>query len=270
MPRTRKPKPLVAPAHPPLEVIRRAVDHKIDSAIVYLSGGKDSVVTLDLCRSHFSRVEAVFMYFVPGLSFQETYLRYLERRYSLSVLRIPHWGLSHLFRSASFRHSTAASSSAKLVKIRDVDAYIRRHFNIDYIATGEKACDSLERRTQIVQCDALNHSRRRIYPIAWWTHNDVMSYLDRQQILPSPEYRITWDKKSFGSLWSRQILPIAEHYPDDYAKIKKQFPMIDAQVQRWRQMQGREDEIEASELLEQGADNGEGIDEEDGDEAGGG
>lgn len=241
-PSKRKPKPPKRNPNkkPALYVIHRAIDLGIREVAVAVSGGKDSIATLDLCHEYFDRVEAYFMYLVSGLSFQERYLRYIEHRYNLTIHRVPHWALSRMFRDCVFRHETKQAANIKLVRVKDVETYIRRKLNVNWIATGEKVYDSMERRIQIVQADGVNHSRHRIWPIGWWTHYDVFSYLNRKDVLPSPEYKITTDGKSFGSLWAQQILPIAENYPEDYARIRKVFPLIDAQIQRFRQLQTRQ------------------------------
>ena len=74
-----------------------------DSVIVGFSGGKDSVVTLDLCMKHFSRVEAYFLYYVPGLSFNERMLTWAEHHYGLTIYRLPHFELAQFLRYGSFR-----------------------------------------------------------------------------------------------------------------------------------------------------------------------
>ena len=59
-----------------------------DSVIVAFSGGKESVVTLDLCSRYFKNIKAFFMYIVPDLSFQERTLEWYEKRYQIEIMRI--------------------------------------------------------------------------------------------------------------------------------------------------------------------------------------
>ena len=64
-----------------------------DSVIVGFSGGKDSIVTLDLCFRYFKTVKPYFMYLVPGLDFQEKMLKRYEER--LNSIFIDLYGLNN-------------------------------------------------------------------------------------------------------------------------------------------------------------------------------
>lgn len=229
----------------PLAVIAAARKLGIDSVAVATSCGKDSVATLDLCCRHFSRVHAYFMYFVRGLSFQERYLSYLEKRYGISIARVPHFNLSRLYRNGALRHPTKRSAEVKLLRMPDVEAAMRRRFNVEYVATGERRGDSIERNTQIVQSDGgISVSRHRIWPIGYWTKGQVESYLANAGVMMPPDYRLNLESRrsgvSFGNmLRSPELIPIRDNYPDDYEKICRQFPLAAAQVQRFEQRNSR-------------------------------
>lgn len=232
-----KPQPK-APRQHPFAVIRRAREELgIDRVMVGISGGKDSLATLDLCCEHFPPgcVHGYFLYLVPGLSFQERYLAYLERRFRLSITRLPHWMLSFWFQENHFRHQTAVRHTTRLTRIRDVEAHLRAITGVEWFATGEKCCDSLERNTQIVQCGGINPQRRRIFPLGFWSHAAVYNYIKQKNIALPPEYATAdgGSASSFGSFWERDIKMIREHYPDDFAKIKKMFPLIESQGVRY-------------------------------------
>ena len=56
------------------------VRQQSDSAILFLSLGKDSLVLLDLIYPQFNRIVCVFMYFVPGLEHIERWVRWVQAR----------------------------------------------------------------------------------------------------------------------------------------------------------------------------------------------
>lgn len=224
--------PKQPPPHP-LDVIRRARDeHGIRRVVVGVSGGKDSVACLSLCHEHFDEVQAYFLYFVPGLDFQEDYLRYIERRFApLSIIRLPHWSLSYWFQDSLFRHPTAAKKT-KLVKIRDIEEYLRQKTGIDWTSSGEKALDSVERNAILRRANGIDPARRKFWPLCYWNHAAVFNYLKLQGIALAPEYSSAGSPRSFGSLWAKDIAFIKEKFPADFAKIKKMFPLIESQLIR--------------------------------------
>lgn len=213
-------------AKDPLAVYRR-LREITDSIAVGVSCGKDSVVVLDLARSmKFHRVACYFYYLVSGLSFQERYLCFLEKKYSVDILRLPHWQLGEMLQG-TFRPVPAQVAKCK---VGDAESYVRKKLGIQWIATGERFSESLERRANIQNTQGISHRSRRAYPIGFWTKAMVDSYLKRESIPLSSEYRLL--NQSFGRLYGPELEAIKNSWPADYEKILRVFPHAEVAVKR--------------------------------------
>jgi phosphoadenosine phosphosulfate reductase len=228
-------------------VIKRAKAAGITEVVVGFSCGKDSLVTLDLCCQHFDRVEAYFMYFVQGLSFQQKTIRSAERRYGINVIQVPSWTKSRMYRQSILRNQTKRSSNVPRLTIKDIDKYIRYKTGIEWIATGELACESLQRMAQFKQTDGFDPKRKRMQPLCWWRPQDVYTYLNLKRIaLPVDYFKFNdyrepnEQMRSYASLWPQDLAAVRDNYPDDFEKICREFPLARAQVLRWDMQKKRE------------------------------
>jgi len=196
-----------------------------DSVIVGFSGGKDSVVTLDLCVRHFRRVGVYFLYYVPGLSFQERILRWAEQRYALDIYRLPHFELAQFLQLGTWRPVDLAVPT---IGVGEMYAHLRAHFGIHWIAGGERIADSIWRRAMIKQSGAVDRKRGRVYPVAHFTKAHILSYIKAHHLQVSEESRVLGF--SFRSLQSDDLIKIRQHYPMDFVRIKAMFPLVEAGI----------------------------------------
>lgn len=201
----------------------KAASRVTQSVIVGFSGGKDSIVTLDLCCRYFSQVHVFFMYQIPGLSFQEASIRYIENRYNLEVMRIPHFELSNFLRYGVFRKP---DFDIGIVKPLDVYTWLRLQTDTWWIAAGERINDSIVRRAMIKQSSSIDNKRGRFYPIAAFTKADVIGYIKHHKLKVSPESNLLGH--SFRSLMPEDLAVIKKHYPEDFKKIISWFPFAEA------------------------------------------
>jgi len=197
------------------------------AVLVALSVGKDSLATIDICAQKFSRVEAYFMYWVKGLRFQEATLEWVERKYGIKILRVPHFDIPNIMNNQSLNWYRASQRDFKRIKPRQLDDYARRHFGLKWIASGEKKCDSLERRGMLNARGPWDEKRLRYYPIQDWTHHQVLDYLALRHIPLPAEYSVG-ARRSWGGFRGEDLMMVREHFPADYKRILDVFPFVEA------------------------------------------
>lgn len=201
-----------------------------DSVLVGFSGGKESVVVLDLCFRYFKNVKPFFMYICPNLSFQERTLSWYEKKYQTEIIRIPHMDVSEFFRYGSFR---PPDPTFPLVSINDIYHYLRLQTDIWWIAAGERINDSIVRRAMMKKSGSIDEQRGRIYPVAMWNKREVIDYIKFHHLYLGADSRELGF--SFKSLWGKELAMLKEHFPDDYAKVIRQYPFAEAGVRRFEQ-----------------------------------
>lgn len=199
-----------------------------DRVLVSFSGGKDSVVVLDLCMKYFKEVKVFFLYQVPGLSFQESILRYYEDKYNIKILRYPHFDLSVMLKYGSFR---PPDYDIPILKIKELYDYIRNQSGIFWLATGERCADSIYRNAFIKKNGTIDKKRGKFYPIAFWKKVEVERYIGVKNLYISPESKILGH--SFRTLRGEQLIKIKNNFPEDYQKIKSFFPEVEASIKHY-------------------------------------
>lgn len=198
-----------------------------DRVLVGFSGGKDSICTLDLCVKYFTKVVPFFMYQVPGLSFQESLIKYYEKKYGLEILRVPHFETSEFLRYGLYREP---DYNVPIISTKDLYDYLRQKTGIYWIAGGERIADSIVRRAMLKNCGSIDEKRGRFFPIAYWNKSDVMTYMKVKRLpLGTDSKRFGY---SFRDLSGKSLKILKDHFPKDLERVKKIYPLCEAAILR--------------------------------------
>lgn len=194
-----------------------------------VSGGKDSLATLDVCVKAFGakNVSGALMYLVEGLEVEWQHARRLERRFGVKIHGVPHWTLSHLLKENAYRPYVAGSERIRALKQPDVEAYVRKVLGGEWIAWGNRAADSTVRNAYLKRIKGVDEKFKRFYPLWTWRKPDVYGYLKGRK-LPIPA--ITGGRKQMGgvSLTAECLAWLRSEYPSDLKKILAVFPFAEA------------------------------------------
>lgn len=195
-----------------------------DSAMLFCSFGKDSLVLLDLLYPRFKRILCVFMYFVKDLEHINRWIRWAQAKYpKAEFIQVPHWNLTYILRSGLY---CVPNPNVKIMKLADVVKSMRLKYGIDYCFLGMKKADGMNRRLMLntYEADGYEHNGL-VYPLADWTQKDILSYM-KQHNLPTP---IRYSLKSSSGVGFNEdcLLWLRNNYPQDLQKIYSVFPMAE-------------------------------------------
>lgn len=222
----------------PLEDAKRLlheVHAKTGKVIVGLSGGKDSLVTLDLAVREFgsANVSCFFMYLVKGLRCVETGIRWCERRYKVEVLRFPHWRLGLAYKYATYMPHRHGADEWRDMRQVDIEQAARAKTGHEWLAYGHRMADSIERVGMLSKISGFDLVGRRVYPLWRWNEAAVVSYLRARKIPMPPKLTILKRSMTGVNFQEDTLLAIRERYPDDYARIVEVFPYLPAKLARF-------------------------------------
>ena len=199
------------------------VRQQTNEAILFYSGGKDSLALLDLIAPQFDRVVCVFMYFVKDLEHINKFLKIIERYPSAELLQTPHFVLSTVYREGMFCVPDKSMPKTDLKKVR---AKVQAETGIDWVFMGMKQSDSLHRRLMLrgYREQAICDASTTAYPLSLWKKGEVLAYLKHRK-LPMPiDYGIK--SNSSGLVFDARVFNyLRTNYPKDLEKIYAKFPL---------------------------------------------
>ena len=161
--------------------------------------------------------------------FQEKQLQWYEDKYGLEIVRLPHFELSNLLRYGTMRNEDL---TVPIISINEIYQWMREGYGINWIAAGERSGDSVIRGAMIKHSGSIDYPRGRFYPVAWWTKQEILDYIKIKKL-----YRGI-DSRTFGTSFegvnTRSFVFLKEHFPTDFQRALKLFPLAEGAVTRYR------------------------------------
>ena len=203
----------------------QAANH--DAVLVGFSGGKDSLICLDLCRRSFKKVVCFYMYVVPGLDCIEQQMEAARKRWNVEIIYVPHFLLFRFLKGGIFcDESLWKDDHLQDVVLKDIYSWVKQMTGIRLICTGAKNSDSLWRRRHF---HAVRNWDGMLYPLKEWNKYHVLEYLKVNNI-PLPDSEGT--NAAGIDLSTPSLLWLYDKHPEDFKKLLKWFPFADAVVAR--------------------------------------
>lgn len=200
-----------------------------------LSGGKDSLVVLDLATNALGpeNVEAFFMRLVPGIRCEMAPIEAAVKRAGVKLHIVPHWELQRMFRVGTLRPPAHQAQSLRNVSQKDVERFVMQRTGIPWLAYGHRRGDSVTRNAMLKQIDGWDPKGCRVYCIWNWRPAEVYAYL-RARSIPIPKPLGPYKHGGGVSLAGPFLVWLKAQHPNDYTRLLNVFPF--AEVERRKEL----------------------------------
>ena len=218
--------------------IIRSVRKETDTAVLFYSaGGKDGIALLDMLSSVFSKVICYYMYLIPDLDHVKPYIEWAERHYrNVEVRQIKHYQADYYDANGFFKDPV---EGVKKRKIGDIEEAVRQETGIKYAFSGMKGVDGYMKRMRLKLFAKTGYVTEKgmVYPLAIWTNKEVLRYIQAKNLIPPFVYNSKDVSQGF-TIDINIMLLMRERYPNDYARILKEFPYSKKLIYDYEREQG--------------------------------
>lgn len=199
-------------------------------ALVALSGGKDSLVVLDLAIKVYGKKNLQFfnLEFLPGMQANEDLLAYPKKRFGINeIQKYPHEGFLRCYKNGYFTWESNQKDMLPNIGRNEMYDMIARVNKVNTVITGLKRIDQFTTALQ-VKWGAVYGGV--VTPIYQWRTDDVLDYLKGNKI-DLPDIYVKGGSRGVGISYET-IKWLDEFYPEDMKVMESYFPFCRAVVFR--------------------------------------
>jgi hypothetical protein len=220
-----------------MNVAELAYNKGIRKVTIGFSTGKDSVVGLDMLIKAGIEPIPIYFYCVPDLTFINNNIKMYEEHFGIRVIKLPHPMLYDYIDNASWQPLDRGKSIPSYSKITFAEltkGYLMcmQIKDVEYDCNCMKMADSLNRRLLLRKLPDIEEKKKIIYLTKYLTNTDCFNYIKTNNIPLTRDYEI-WGR-SWDGLKYDYSMGVKKFYPEDYEKIKEMFPLIDAEILRYK------------------------------------
>ena len=220
-------------------------------AIVAFSSGKDAVAMSVTMKPYFDELIPFCCYYVPGLRIMDEALAYYEERlFERPIIRAPHpvlmqWLTEYRYQSPESARLIARAQLPQNYSFLNIVNSIIEDEGLEsgsLYAMGARSGEFFTRAVMCSKSGGIQAQRRQWWPVWQMNRNEILDTIEGAGLAISREYELF--HTSFCGLDFGFMDQLAKHEPDDYAQVKRWFPLIDAERIRFLRNSSRAGEMQ--------------------------